>query len=66
MMVIVLFMHQVCNNKGNCHCNSGYACPDCLEVGPDQGGSVDSGQGCQASKKGMIARCNKVSAVSKD
>jgi len=34
----------VCNNKGNCHCPKGLACPYCELAGP--GGSADSGQGC--------------------
>ena len=34
----------MCNSNGNCHCNEGFACPYCKELG--QGGSVDSGQGC--------------------
>ncbi|XP_028391203.1 zinc metalloproteinase-disintegrin-like jararhagin [Dendronephthya gigantea] len=41
----------ICNNKGNCHCHSGFACPDCNSIGPNQGGSEDSGQGCQLSDK---------------
>ncbi|XP_012518871.1 PREDICTED: disintegrin and metalloproteinase domain-containing protein 1b-like [Propithecus coquereli] len=31
----------VCNDLGHCHCESGYAPPDCTTAG--QGGSVDSG-----------------------
>ncbi|VDM34821.1 unnamed protein product [Hydatigera taeniaeformis] len=31
----------VCNNLGHCHCNIGYAPPDCKKSG--NGGSVDSG-----------------------
>lgn len=45
----------ICNHKGSCHCNSGYACPDCSNTGHDRGGSSDSGQGCETiSKKGGI------------
>lgn len=31
----------VCNSKGQCHCNNGYAPPDCDNSGP--GGSLNSG-----------------------
>ncbi|VDL19102.1 unnamed protein product [Hymenolepis diminuta] len=31
----------VCNNLGHCHCNIGYAPPDCVKKG--NGGSIDSG-----------------------
>uniref|UniRef100_A0A0R3W144 Peptidase M12B domain-containing protein n=1 Tax=Taenia asiatica TaxID=60517 RepID=A0A0R3W144_TAEAS len=31
----------VCNNLGHCHCNIGYAPPDCTKSG--NGGSIDSG-----------------------
>ena len=31
----------VCNNNGHCHCDVGYAPPDCLH--PGLGGSEDSG-----------------------
>ncbi|KAM7541206.1 hypothetical protein Aperf_G00000033634 [Anoplocephala perfoliata] len=31
----------VCNNLGHCHCNNGYAPPNCVEKG--NGGSIDSG-----------------------
>lgn len=31
----------VCNNMGNCHCNLGFAWPDCKY--PGLGGSSDSG-----------------------
>ncbi|XP_053133436.1 disintegrin and metalloproteinase domain-containing protein 15 isoform X3 [Hemicordylus capensis] len=33
--------HGVCNNQGNCHCQPGWAPPDCLSSGA--GGSVDGG-----------------------
>ncbi|KAJ7307338.1 hypothetical protein JRQ81_009348 [Phrynocephalus forsythii] len=33
--------HGVCNNKGHCHCEPGWAPPDCQSSGA--GGSVDSG-----------------------
>lgn len=37
---------QVCNNQGHCHCNRGYACPNCSENCGSDGGSVDSGNNC--------------------
>ncbi|XP_074836625.1 disintegrin and metalloproteinase domain-containing protein 15 isoform X3 [Carettochelys insculpta] len=33
--------HGVCNNKGHCHCEAGWAPPACKS--PGQGGSLDSG-----------------------
>ncbi|XP_043357766.1 disintegrin and metalloproteinase domain-containing protein 15 isoform X2 [Dermochelys coriacea] len=35
--------HGVCNNKGHCHCEAGWAPPACNS--PGTGGSVDSGTG---------------------
>ncbi|EDV20169.1 uncharacterized protein TRIADDRAFT_61393 [Trichoplax adhaerens] len=32
--------HGICNNKGHCHCDSGYAPPNCSN--PGNGGSIDS------------------------
>jgi hypothetical protein len=31
----------ICNNLGQCHCDAGYAPPDCYY--PGLGGSIDSG-----------------------
>lgn len=36
-----IFYSQVCNSNKNCHCDVGWAPPDCLYTG--HGGSVDSG-----------------------
>ncbi|CAG0885028.1 unnamed protein product [Darwinula stevensoni] len=41
------FNHGVCNSKGHCHCDVGYAPPHCMEPGP--GGSVDSGPASDSS-----------------
>jgi hypothetical protein len=38
----------VCNENGNCHCNAGWRCPDCLEAYDGLGGSIDSGFNCEA------------------
>lgn len=36
---------QVCNNKGNCHCDPGWNPPHCKTRGSSVGGSVDSALG---------------------
>ncbi|XP_064088513.1 disintegrin and metalloproteinase domain-containing protein adm-2-like isoform X2 [Macrobrachium nipponense] len=43
----------MCNSKGNCHCNPGYAPPDCSQ--PGSGGSFDSGPAGEGSSGGVIA-----------
>ena len=37
--------HGVCNSREHCHCDPGYAPPDCRGAGP--GGSIDSNGGGQ-------------------
>ena len=37
-----------CNSLGHCHCQEGYAPPDCLN--PGAGGSVDSGPACETDQ----------------
>ncbi|XP_068246985.1 uncharacterized protein [Palaemon carinicauda] len=43
----------VCNSKGHCHCNPGYAPPDCSQ--PGSGGSYESGPAGEGSSGGIIA-----------
>ncbi|KAL8173975.1 UNVERIFIED_CONTAM: hypothetical protein K2H54_035752 [Gekko kuhli] len=35
--------HGICNSKRNCHCDPGWAPPDCKTKGSRLGGSIDSG-----------------------
>ncbi|XP_015269667.1 PREDICTED: disintegrin and metalloproteinase domain-containing protein 2-like [Gekko japonicus] len=35
--------HGICNSKKNCHCDPGWAPPDCKKKGSRFGGSIDSG-----------------------
>lgn len=37
----VIFSPQSCNDQGHCHCNNGWAPPNCATSG--RGGSIDSG-----------------------
>ena len=48
--------HGVCNSREHCHCDPGYAPPDCRGAGP--GGSVDSNGGGQyPSMYFILTRC---------
>jgi len=42
---------QVCNNLGQCHCDDGYAPPNCATAGP--GGSLHSGPANPSSNTGQ-------------
>ncbi|KAK7075776.1 hypothetical protein SK128_011450 [Halocaridina rubra] len=42
----------ICNSQGNCHCNPGYAPPDCAN--PGHGGSYNSGQ-APSRRGGVLA-----------
>jgi hypothetical protein len=44
-----IFLDQVCNENGNCHCNPGWKCPNCTEAYDGPGGSIDNGLSCQAA-----------------
>ncbi|CAB3994598.1 disintegrin and metallo ase domain-containing 12-like, partial [Paramuricea clavata] len=37
----------VCNENGNCHCKSGWKCPDCSQAYNGPGGSIDSDLHCE-------------------
>lgn len=39
----------ICNSKGHCHCNQGFAPPSCEYPGP--GGSTDSGPASDPSRE---------------
>ncbi|KAM9194454.1 A disintegrin and metallopeptidase domain 3-like [Dugong dugon] len=41
--VLVDPAHRVCNQNLNCHCDAGYAPPDCVQAPSSQGGSIDDG-----------------------